>query len=65
MAWAPDDDGGVDRSWDQTPKGGWDAFRAARDVFLLGLAIDTALYSVDFPSRRPDRASPAVDDASD
>lgn len=48
MAWQADDDpGGPDRSWDLAPKGGWDAFRAARDVFLLGLAVDTALHGVE------------------
>ena len=47
MAWPTEDDSGLERSWEQAPKAGWDAFRAARDVFLLGLAVDTALYGIE------------------
>jgi hypothetical protein len=48
MASAPDERrAGPERSWDEAPMAGWDAFLAARDVFLLGLAVDTALYGID------------------
>ena len=54
MAWPTEDDSGLDRAWDQAPKAGWDAFRAARDVFLLGLAVDTALHGVERDAVPPD-----------
>jgi len=56
MAWPADDEPAdrLDRSWEQAPKAGWDAFRAARDVFLLGLAVDTALHGVERDAVPPD-----------
>jgi len=59
MAWPADDEpaGGLDRSWDEAPKAGWDAFRAARDVFLLGLAVDTALHGVEREQEPSERTS--------
>jgi hypothetical protein len=35
------------QTWDQSPKGGWDAFQTARRTFLLAVAIDTALFGID------------------
>lgn len=32
-------------AWENQPRGGWDEFRRARDLLLLGLAIDSALHS--------------------
>ena len=35
------------QTWDHGPKGGWDAFQAARRTFLLAVAIDTAFFGID------------------
>lgn len=32
-------------AWENQPHGGWGEFRRARDLLLLGLAIDSALHS--------------------
>ena len=41
------DSGELECRWDQVAKGGWDAFQAARQAFLLGVAIDTAPLGLD------------------
>ncbi len=38
--------------WENQPRGGWDEFRRARDLFLLGLAVDSTLHPA--PGEQPD-----------